>query len=415
MEILQLIFAVIAGLGAGAMGALLVVRRDDEPDRVMNLAERFRELEQRTSIDRQQLEQLTHFVGATDSELRGQLQAEFQTRDDRLDAVNEQLYRLESILDGAPSQANVSPHRFNAQLDTTSDRLATVEGDIARLEQRIQSRLIAFRESTQDVLRRLADHQVDEAERVTRLTGTTSDLMRRMEDIATREETREEDEKPTTAALVEVLETQFVLTERASALEDRVDAGLHELERHLADVETRLLTLDDLKSRIEDVQRVADEDERIRSLQDAVAELESKSGRRTPAKKVNGRAKKPVSLDKLEQIVGIGPKLARQLAEHGVPDIPTLAGLRKSDIKRLSGEVKGLKERQTRYDYVGQAKRLLERAKREQPSEVIEAAKPAKESPAAPTPTPSPRPPSSAPAAAPAAVWSAAREPDSIH
>ena len=64
MELLQLIFSVLAGLGAGAMGALFVARSDEHHDRVSNATERLDELEQKTAADRERIEQLSETASA---------------------------------------------------------------------------------------------------------------------------------------------------------------------------------------------------------------------------------------------------------------------------------------------------------------------------------------------------------------
>ena len=275
------------------------------------------------------------------------------SRDERFDALHEWLYRLERDLI-ADESSSLPAVQLQEQINNTGGRIEHMQSDVERFEQHMQAQMGAFREGTQEVLRRLAEHQVEEAERLTQLTQAHAELR----------ETVLGGDRPTTAALVEVLETQVVLTERAQDIESRVEQGLQQLEQHLADVETRLLTLDDLRTRLVEIQNRASVDGQIVALQGAINDLEKRlrASRKPPEAEHNGAANPAPKTDDLTQIFGIGPKMADRLAREGVDDIAALAGLTADDLERLSSKIRGFKDRQARHDWVGQAKTIVERA-----------------------------------------------------
>ena len=377
MELLQLIFSVIAGLAAGAMGALIVARREETDDFERNIAERLQELEQQSSVDRDRVERLNEIAESGDRDLRNRLQAALGARDERLDAFMDRLQRVErASIERAKNEttSQVPQQRLQTRLDTTAGRIETVEAALRRLEQRIQARLIAFREGTQEVLRRLAEHQVEEAERVTRLTWESTEVRRQLDSG----QIGAPDDRPTTAALVEVLESQVMLTERANRLDHRFNENLQQLEQQLTTVESRLRSVDNLHARLSGLEERRSESEQIAQLQRTVAALEARLEAAaqapqplTAVEPVQVAEPTPVeiaaparrltkaALKDLKQIVGIGPKLAKQLSKNGVKDIPTLAALDDGDLERLAGRIRGFKDRQARHDWVGQAKRLI--------------------------------------------------------
>ena len=332
MELLQLILSVVAALGAGAMGALFVARREEKSDRELHVTERLQELEHRTAVDRGRLERISETVSAGDRDLRNRLQAALVARDERFEAFGTRIHRLEQGIDDAPP-GSPPRLRLEARINDTAGRIESVTSEVAALDRRVQAKLIGFRDNTQDVLRKLAEHQIEEAERVTKLTRAIAVLNERVE--AAIAGGGGEDAPPTTAAIVEVLEAQVVLTERASDLEARIDEGLVQLERHLADIETRVMALDELRPQL------------------GPTDL--------PAKAESGRprAAAPTST-RLEQIFGIGPKLAKKLQTEGVADVRALAALTEGDLDRLSQRIRGFKERQIRHDWVSQARRLVD-------------------------------------------------------
>ena len=348
MELLQLIFSVIAGLGAGALGALLVTRRDKDADREQSISERLQELEHQNAKNLDRLEQLSEFFSAADRDLRNQLQAGLVARDERLEAVHERIKQTERALDRTP--APTPPQRLQVRLDDTAGRVEVVESAVGRLERRIQAKLIAFREGTQEVLRKLAEHQVEEAERVTQLTKETEVAKERLEALGT----LSGDSRSTTAALVEVMESQVALTQRSSELESRFTDGMRQLARHMMDLEARLSSVDALRVQLQaQPPKIIDETR----LPDEQGEAQAPA---VPPTMVAATAiEAEAAPDDLEQIFGIGPKLAARLRTHDVPDIRALAVLTDQDLQRLGREIKGFKDRQARHDWVGQARRVL--------------------------------------------------------
>ena len=362
------------------MGALLIARREEEADREVNVTERLRELEHQSAVDRSRVERLSELSAAADRDLRNRLQAALVARDERIEAMQGHLHRAHRATE---NPASIPQYRLQEQLDTTAGKLETVHSSMGLLEERIQAKLTSFREATQEVLRKLAEHQVEEAERVTGLTRAVGGLQQRLEVVSA----SNGDDRPTTAALVEVLETQVVLTERAGELESRVEQGLEQLEHHRNDVETRLLAIDEMYERLSTNPVSAAVDQRIVELEATIVALEqrlaqqqqaaqaqhqvalernaaleqrlaahasqparTKSAKRKPAKR---------GLDRLDQLYGLGPKLAEQLSQHGIPDISALAALTDQDLERLSQDIRGLKDRAQRHDWRGQAAAII--------------------------------------------------------
>ena len=345
MELLQLIFSVIAGLGAGAMGALIVARREEDADREQSVNERLQELEHQNAKNNDRIEQLGEFIASADRDLRSRLQASLVARDERIEAVHERIKQAERTFGKAPNPA--PQQRLQVRLEDTAGRIEVVESAVSQLERRIQAKLIAFREGTQEVIRKLAEHQVEEAERVTQLSREAETAKARLEALGT----LSGDSHSTTAALVEVMESQVALTQRSSELESRFTDGMREFARHMMDLETRLTSVDELQGRLQQLQSQVDDTSGSTTdpLQvRAALEPEADSTDASPP------------TDELEQIFGIGPKLAGRLRANDVPDIRALAALTEDDLQRLGRELKGFKDRQTRHDWVGQARRILE-------------------------------------------------------
>ncbi len=326
MDLLQLIFSVLAGFGAGAIAALYVGRpRDPETDVGSTSID---DLQRRAAEDREEMRRLTE-LWVSDRDVRKRLQKEVRAQDTYVRGLEAQIKRLEH---SHRSNAGRPHQRLEVRLDDTAGRLGSVESGLDRLERRIHSKLIAFREGTQDVLRKLADHQVGEAERVTYLFREQDGLRQRLD--AKRPRHRDTD-----THLVDLSEAQADLTSRTAALELRVEQSLEQLERYLATIESQ---------------------------------LESPKDQAQPAKKKAKRAPKPKA-EGLERLVGVGPKLAAQLRAHGVADIDAMAQLSATDIDRLSDAIRGFRDRHKRHDWIGQAQRMLPPNANAQPAEAAAA------------------------------------------
>ena len=336
MELLQLIFSVLAGLGAGALGALYVSRQREVETNQDNAPSQLEDIERRTAEDREQIERLTE-LWVSDRDFRKRLQRDLLGRDAQAQAFEGRINQLEKNADAGSNR----PHqRFESRIDETVARLSVIETGLDRLERRIHSKLVTFREGTQEVLRKLAEHQVEEAERVTHLSKELAALRPRIDSSF-------QANGGTDAAWASLVEAQTALAMRTSTLEARVEQSLEQLERYLASIESGL------GPEVPGAKRKAD--------------AKKKKPRRSSTKRKS---------QGLESLVGIGPKLASQLRKQGVRNLEALAHLREEDIERLNTHIRGFKDRSKRYDWIDQAKAKLQTSESNPSPPAVESAKP---------------------------------------
>jgi len=290
MELLQLIFCVIAGLSAGATGAIMVIRREQPKQ---DLAERLRALELQGDADRQTIQRLSDVSSAADRDLNQRLQAALAVRDEYIRAINQRLARTENAQ--LKTDQAFPRRRLQERINDTAGRIASVHSDVGRLEHRVQSKLITLREATQNVLRQLAESQVSEAERLSKISS--------------------------------VVDT----------IHDRIDG----LERSMA--EQRTGDAQELLARIDGLER---------GLADV--SMQTQSRKATARKKP---IVKPTT--DLEHLFGLGPKLAKKLKTNGVEDLMALAVMTEGDLERLDKSIRGIKERAQRHGWIKEARSRL--------------------------------------------------------
>ncbi|MEM7676673.1 MAG: hypothetical protein AAF449_11790 [Myxococcota bacterium] len=179
MELLQLIFCVIIGLSAGAMGAVMVMHRGQQSNR--DLFTRLHSLELQSAADRQTIRRLSEVSSAAAHDLNQRLQAALAVRDEYIKTLNQRLIGTEHAQ--LKTDRKIPQRRLQERINDTAGRIASVHSDVGRLEQRVQTKLIALREAMQSVLQQLAESQIDEAERLSKLSTIVKSIDQRIDGL----------------------------------------------------------------------------------------------------------------------------------------------------------------------------------------------------------------------------------------
>jgi len=116
--------------------------------------------------------------------------------------------------------------------------------------------------------------------------------------------------------------------------------------------------LEAARSRIAELESRAGDETRIESMErGAINGLDASNDQyedtlETEAASADGR-------DDLKRIKGIGPAIEKTLHRHGIRHLRQVASLGENDVERLAAELRGIRARIEREDWVGQARRLL--------------------------------------------------------